>query len=77
MDLKVRRFTPPSLATGMAPWGSGRRWGVISHDAHAAVLGTQDGECLEQAAEGIAGESQAGGTSHLDGREPGGGEFGV
>ena len=34
--------------------------GVISHDTHAAVLGTQDGECLEQAAEGIAGESQAG-----------------
>ena len=47
--------------------------GVISHDTQA----TQDGECLEQAAEGIAGESQAGVTSHLDGREPGGGEFGV
>ena len=63
LDLKARDFTPPSLATGDGALGF---WAaLISHDAHAAVLGT-DGECLEQAAEGIAGESQAGVTSHLE-----------
>ena len=48
LGLKARRFTPPSLATGDGALGF---WaalgGVIPHHAHAAVLGTQDGECLE------------------------------
>ena len=71
LDLKRRGLS-------MAPELAGRRWGAwllagdrgsMAEDARPALLGAQDCQCLEQAAEEPALESQAGAPGDLDGRD--------
>jgi len=78
-DLKARGLKiPPKLAVGDGSLGF---WAALGkefpQDEVAALLGTQDGECSGQVAQGIAGKSQIDDSRDVHGRDQGKSSEGV